>query len=284
MLSGPGVSMRLAKTLALLLALLPALASAWNASGHAAVAAIAESQLTQHSVLEIKLLLANDLDRHEKPSRRIRLTEIASWADEIRDEATKTDPAAFRGWHVRHNMVCSDTLGECKDGHCVDQLIIHYAAVLADHSQLQRTRNEALKWMVHLVGDLHMPLHSGVNLNGGGARVDMVGQILAPAESTLHKVWDGPLLDHALAGWERQPGMGSSAPMALDAPTQWMRESRDVALHEVYQPLAGFRCDARLAEPIRVDAAYRARSVPVIRQQIERAGLRLAQLLNTSLR
>lgn len=276
--------MRLFRVFVLLLALLPALAQAWNAAGHAAVAAIAESQLTPQAAAEVTRLLANDLDRHGKPSKRTQLTEIASWPDEIRDEAAKTDPAAFRGWHVRSNSVCRDTLGPCKDGHCVDQLIIYYAGVLADRSQSERARNEALKWVVHLVGDLHMPLHSGVNLNGGGARVDMVGLFLPSSEATLHKIWDGPLLDHALAGWVRQPVEVPSASLAADAPTQWMRESRDVALREVYQPLAGFRCDVKLAEPIRIDEAYRARSVPVIRQQIERAGLRLAQLLNASLR
>jgi hypothetical protein len=68
-----------------------------------------------------------------------------------------------------------------------------------------------------------------------------------------------------------------------DAPTRWMLETRDVALHEVYEPLSGFSCEAKLPEPIRIDAAYQQRSVAVVRHQIEMAGLRLAQLLNESL-
>jgi hypothetical protein len=54
-------------------------------------------------------------------------------------------------------------------------------------------------------------------------------------------------------------------------------------LREVCQPLAGFTCAARLPQPLALDAAYQQRSVAVVRQQIERAGLRLAQLLNEQL-
>ncbi len=275
--------MRTLRQLAGLLILLPLPALAWNAAGHAAVAAIATPLLTPQASAQVRALLAGDLDRHGQPSGRTQLTEIASWPDEIRDEAVKTDPAAFRGWHVRANPVCADTLGACPDGHCVDQLIIRQAAILADRTQPLRARNEALKWVVHLVGDLHMPLHSGVNANGGGVRVELAGY-RRPERLSLHEAWDGPLLEHALAGWERQPRPAARLPLTPDAPTHWMLETRALALSAVYQPLPGFSCDARLASPIRLDEAYREASVAVIRQQIERAGLRLAALLNERLR
>jgi S1/P1 Nuclease len=69
-------------------------------------------------------------------------------------------------------------------------------------------------------------------------------------------------------------------PLDKDAPTQWMIEARDVSLHEVYEPLQGFSCNTKLPAPLKLDTTYQARSIPVVRQQIERAGLRLAQLLN----
>lgn len=62
-----------------------------------------------------------------------------------------------------------------------------------------------------------------------------------------------------------------------------MRETREVALRAAYQPLPGFVCNIRLPEPFVLDAAYQQHSVAVVRQQIERAGLRLAQLLNETL-
>ncbi|HEX5127671.1 MAG TPA: S1/P1 nuclease, partial [Rhodocyclaceae bacterium] len=146
------------------LLLSPNIASAWGRKGHAAIAALAEKNLTPAAEAQVHELLKNDLDRYGKPSGRTKLSQVASWADEIR-EIEPTD--IYKGWHTRSNQVCSATLGPCKDGHCVDQNIIRYADVLKDRGQSPRARNEALKWVVHLVGDLHQPLHSGVNGHGG---------------------------------------------------------------------------------------------------------------------
>lgn len=257
-------------------------AGAWNARGHAAIAALAEAGLNDAARAQVQALLAQDLDRFGRPSGRRTLAAVASWPDEIRAEAARRDPEAYRGWHVRANPVCGERLGRCPQGHCVDQLIIHHTAVLRDHTQPLRQRNEALKWVVHLVGDLHQPLHSGVNPNGGRARVELVGAT-PPADASLHAVWDGALLDAALAGWQPRTPAADTAALALDAPTGWMLETRDVALTQVYQPLNGFACGIRLAEPLRLDADYQRASVPVIRQQIERAARRLTQLLHQAL-
>ena len=252
---------------------------AWGGRGHAAVGALAEANLSPAALAQVQVLLHDDLDRYEQASGRKTLASVASWADEIRDLATRTDSKAFRGWHVRANSVCGDALGACREGHCVDQLIISYARILKDTQQPLRARNEALKWIVHLVGDLHMPLHSGINSNGGGAKVILEG-VEIKGDATLHGVWDSELANAALKGWKSSAVLGVVSPLADDAPTQWMLETRELALHEVYEPLSGFVCKAKLAEPVVLDSAYQLRSVPVVRQQIERAGLRLAQLLN----
>lgn len=265
-----------------LLAAGPLSAWGWGSKGHAAIAELAEANLSAEALSQVHELLQDDLDRYEKPSGRKNLAAVASWPDEIRVEALKTDPKAYKGWHVRGNQVCSSKLGECRDGNCVDQLIIHYVKVLHDRKQDHRARNEALKWVVHLVGDMHQPLHSGINRNGGGARVLMDGVELKPG-TTLHMVWDNQLANAALKGWKSEARLAETKPLSEDAPTQWMIETRDVALHDVYEPLPGFNCTDKLPEPIVLDAAYQQRSVAVVRQQIERAGLRLAQLLNQTL-
>ena len=257
-------------------------ARAWGRHGHAAVATLAEANLTPAARAQVQLLLVDDLDRLEQPSGRKTLAAVASWPDEIRDEAQKADRKAYKGWHSRANQVCSDELGACRDGHCVDQLIISFAAILGDRNQPARTRNEALKWVVHLVGDLHQPLHSGIDRNRGAAKVVMSGVALDP-DATLHTVWDTELANVALRDWKATAALGETRPLPADAPTRWMIETREVALREVYQPLAGFTCAARLPQPLALDAAYQQRSVAVVRQQIERAGLRLAQLLNEQL-
>jgi hypothetical protein len=271
--------------LALGIFLAPASAWAWGAKGHAAVASLAEANLRPEVQVQVQALLVDDLDRFGRLSARKTLAAVASWPDEIRSEAVKTDPDAYKGWHVRGNQICSDRLGRCPDGHCVDQLIIHYAKVLGDHTQSHRARNEALKWVVHLVGDLHQPLHSGINPNGGSARAVLEGVEPKPGELlTLHSAWDNELAVAALKGWHSTAVLSpDQPPLQENAPTQWMIETRGVALRDAYSTLPGFQCAGKLSEPIILDEAYQQHSIEVVRQQIERAGLRLAQLLNETL-
>jgi hypothetical protein len=261
----------------LCLSLYPATGAAWGRKGHAAVAALAESRLTPQAQQEVHELLTGDLNRDGKPSGRTTLAAIASWPDEIRDIA----PAkAFKGWHTRANPVCdAAVLGACIDGHCVDQLIIAYGAVLKDRSQSHRERNEALKWVVHLVGDLHQPLHSGVGIDGGAVRVTVEGVDLK-AGATLHSLWDNEIGNLAVAAGPLRALPFEAGALPADAPTQWMREARDVARKSVYGPIAGFACGQRLAMPVQLDAVYVQQSAVVARAQMERAGARLAQLLN----
>ena len=265
--------------LLLCLWLFPQPSSAWGRKGHAAIAVLAESQLTPQAQAQVRELLAGDLDRDGKPSARTTLAAIASWPDEIRDIA----PAkAFKGWHSRANPVCDAALGACRDGHCVDQLIVAYAAVLRDRSQPLRERNEALKWVVHLVGDLHQPLHSGVSIDGGNVRVVVDGFDARPG-TTLHALWDNEIGNLAVAAGPLQTVAIDTGAAAADAPTQWTREARDVARRSVYEPIAGFACGQRLAAPVPLDRAYVRQAVVVAREQMARAGTRLARLLNERL-
>ena len=257
-------------------------ALAWGHAGHAAVGALADANLTPVARAEVQELLASDLDRRGKPSGRKTLAGVASWADQVRADAWKTDPAAMKGWHTRGNQVCGSQLKDCPDGACVDQMIIHFAAILGDRSQPLRARNEALKFVVHLVGDLHQPMHSGVNINSGPARAVLAGLDPRP-DATLHMLWDTDLAEAALRDWKPTAKLGETRPLPPDAPTQWMIEAREVSLQSVYKPLAEFTCAAKLQEPIVLDQAYQQQSVPVVRRQIERAGLRLAQLINETL-
>ncbi len=270
--------MRRSITLLLLCAAIPATTWAWGGRGHKAVAHIATAHLTPQALAQVSELLRGDLDRDLKPSGRSTLAEISSWPDEIREIAPDD---AYKGWHSRANPVCSEALAPCPDGHCVDQLILHYAAVLKDDQQGHRERNEALKWVVHLVGDLHMPMHSGVH--GKAPETTLEGRVVKEG-STLHNVWDGVLANAALAQGEINAAYDTPAPLATDAPTQWMLEARQIARRFVYEPLPEFSCARKLPRTLQLDRAYQKQSAPVIREQIRKAGLRLAQLLNETLR
>jgi len=261
----------------LLLASQPALA--WNRKGHATVAALAEANLTPAALAQVKVLLKDDLDANEQASGRTTLAQIASWADEVREVV----PLRFKVAHTRGNSVCTDKPGACKNGNCVDQQIRDYLRTLKTPNVTQRERNEALKFVVHLVGDMHMPLHSGNNSDGSGSfPASLEGKEVKPG-ITLHNMWDGALLDAALKGYKITAKLDGSEKLQAEAIDQWMQESRQLSRKHVYDPLPGFACGIAFKEPVVLDKAYQAQSVPVIRLQIERAGLRLAQLLNETL-
>jgi len=271
--------MRWIAVVSILLSLLPAPAMAWGRKGHAAVAALAESNLNPAALAQVRELLADDLDRNNKPSNRKTLASVASWADEIRDIAP---PEMYRSWHIRANQVCSDKLGACTDGHCVDQLIIKYAGVLRDRNQPPRARNEALKWVVHLVGDLHQPLHSGVNIDKGNIPAGIADTTTRPG-TTFHSLWDTDIAELALKSGPLQGHLSDNTPLPADAPTDWMKEARDVARRSAYETLPGFSCNAHLQTPLIVDDTYMQQAAVTARTQMENAGLRLAHLLNDTL-
>ncbi|HWQ09380.1 MAG TPA: S1/P1 nuclease [Holophaga sp.] len=248
---------------------------AWSRLGHAEVAHIAEARLDPPVLAEVKMLLRNDLDATGVPSGRKTLADVASWPDEIRDLAPDR---AYQGWHGRANPVCGGGLAPCPDGHCVDELIEHYGAILQNRGNPLRERNEALKWVVHLTGDLHQPLHSGVAKDHGKAPVHSIrGKALKPG-TTLHNVWDNQLAKIALAGW-RCPDQPEGVE-AGGSPRQWMLESRAVSRHHVYEPIPGFDCRKALPQALDLDDAYVQQAISAIRLQIGRAGLRLAARLN----
>ena len=260
------------------LILLHSSAWAWGRQGHAVIADIATANLTPNARSQVSTLLKDDLDRNLAPSGRTTLAEISSWPDEIRDMAPKD---AYKGWHTRSNPVCSTKPGTCEGGKCVDQNIIEYAKILKDAKQPHRDRNEALKWVVHLVGDLHTPMHSGVH--GKDIEVTIEGMTLKKP-ATLHQAWDGPLSTLAIKRGPLTSQLTDTAPLEPDAPTQWMQETRLVARQHVFDPLPGFSCNDKLAGPIVLDKAYQEQAIPAIREQLVKAGLRLARLLNESLR
>ncbi len=262
--------------LASLLALSPS-ALAWNKKGHATIAAIAEASLTPAAKAKVQALLRDDLGAFNQLSGRTSLADIASWPDEIR----KVDmERKYAGWHTRSNPVCQNKLGVCWFGRCVDRNLQRYAAALKDERAPHRERNEALKWIVHLVGDLHTPLHSGSNYDGTGKIPATMAGGQKSRDASLHALWDHELLTTAMKEHPISAKLTTTEKLAPDAITQWMLETRDISRKHVYEPLPGFVCGTPFPGPVVLDLAYQRQAFPVIRLQIERAGLRLAQLLN----
>ncbi|MBV8156427.1 MAG: S1/P1 nuclease, partial [Dyella sp.] len=165
------------------LALAPG-AHAWGQLGHSVVADLAQRHLSPAAEAEVERLLA--------PENTKSLADIASWPDEIRNQRKETGP-----WHYVDIPLTEskyDPERDCPKGDCVIDAINRFRTVLADPYKSPLERREALKFLVHFVGDLQMPLHGAENAGDHGGNkvlVNYFGQTMASNKYplNLHTVW-----------------------------------------------------------------------------------------------
>ncbi|WP_267222233.1 S1/P1 nuclease [Dyella silvae] len=265
-------SLRRSMTVALLgLALTPAV-QAWGALGHSIVADLAQRHLSPTAEAEVERLLA--------PEHTKSLADIASWADEIRN-----DPAQNALWKQTRALHYVDfTAGDCsytpprdcKDGQCVVAGIDHYVQVLGDKTQPDAKRLEALKFVVHFIGDEHQPLHGGSRDDKGGNAYQVQ---FNDKGTNLHSVWDsGMLKTHGLEWKPYADELEARGPVTLPAPippfdnayAQWAEESCVVS-RDIYP------------NGHNIDQAYVDKELPVAELRLREAGRRLAEVLNLAL-
>jgi S1/P1 Nuclease len=281
-------------TAALLLALAAwpaACAWAWGPQGHRTVGAIADRLLDPAARARVAQLLEHDLDKFGNPSGRTTLESVSVWADEIRDT-----PASQPRWHYDNVPVCGTAAKAhyCPDGQCNSVQLERLIGVLADTRSTARERNEALKWVVHLVADIHQPLHAADNADRGGndVQVALVG-VRTRGRESLHGAWDNALVSVALNTRAHQRPPADVAALADEArrllsgagqgsPESWALESNHLARTVAYA-FPGFACGRVPPEVVLLDASYQQRAAAVVRQQLLLAGARLAVLLNSTL-
>ena len=240
----------------------PHSAFAWGHVGHAVVADIAQAHLTPAATVTINRLLATD-GAH-------RLSDISSWADEVKGEDLPNRPA-----HTIRLPLAGDPTPPhpCPSHFCADDGITFWSAVLADPNRSDRDRETALKYIVHLVGDLQQPLHD-VDATGSDLKVVFEGK-----ETQLHKVWDDGILE-SNAG--KDPSRIAIELMQSEAdvpsggdPADWAEEGRLIAQTKIYKTIS-----PHTANEITLPPGYAREMWPVVKLRLTEGGLRLARLLN----
>ncbi len=269
----------------LLITLLPAPAYAWWDFGHRTGASIAWAKVKPETRTAIRRLLAVEA-QVETPTCPLKTIEDASvWADCIKGLGPRFDYAFT--WHYQNVDICKpfDLTASCKDGHCVSKQIERNARLLADRTVPQRERLMAFAFLVHFVGDLHMPLHAGDRTDRGGNDVK-AAYGLVEGRINLHLMWDGYLAERAITTPPAGPrGLLSEAThnMADGSVADWSRESWDVARDVAYTTALGGDPCAPVPPRARLSDETIAALVPGVRRQVLRGGLRLARLLNEAL-
>jgi hypothetical protein len=235
--------------------------------------------------------LADDVDRWGEPSGRRTLEAVSVWADELSGTAQ-----ARPRWHYDNEPVCGrvelDVI--CRDGECASVQLQRLIGVLADPQATLRARNEALKWVVHLVGDLHQPLHAADNADRGGNQVAVVVTgVRTRGHETLHRAWDNDFVRLALESSSRQQPPADLSALVHEAqgllreagvgdPDQWRSESNHLARNVAYR-YRGFACGVLPRSDIVLDQAYVTQAKALTRERLLLAGARLAGVLNRSL-
>ena len=259
------------------------------------VGVIADKYLTPEARRQVLALLKYDRLADGEPSYRRTLGEIAYWADEIKDRPWGKRRGA---WHFDDIPVCgaADASQYCRKGACASAQITRHLDMLADERELLRRKNEALKWVVHLVGDIHQPLHTATHGDRGGntVQVSFFGERDNPPYGTinLHTIWDIHMVRRLIRdrGGEDaivSPGISDAEKAAYEhgSISEWVNEGHAIATAVVYQALpVPFSCSARIGGVLTIDSEYYLKAVPVIESQIRKAGIRLARVLNQVLK
>jgi hypothetical protein len=264
---------------------------AWGPQGHRTVGAIAERLLSPTAHEMVLKLLADDRDKFGNPSGRSTLESVSVWADEIRGT-----PADHPSWHYDDVPVCGSEpkARYCPGRQCNSEQLKRLIGVLADPGAATRERNEALKWVVHLVGDIHQPLHAADNGDRGGNDVQVaLAGVATRGRENLHRAWDTELVQLALHARNRQqvPAdvealAGEARSLVVEAgqgsPDSWASESNNLARNIAYH-FAGFVCQGVPQGIVVLDAAYQRDAEAIVRERVLLAGARLATLLNETL-
>ena len=272
--------------LALLLAASPA--AAWWEYGHYTVARIAERRVHDSTRRAIQRLIAQSrlLETPTCPIRNI--ADASYWPDCVKGLGERFSYSS--PWHYQNVDICKpfDLKAPCRDGNCVSAQIDRNAKLLADKTLPARERVMALAFLIHFVGDLHMPLHAGDKGDLGGNRFRASYGVIKGRN--LHSIWDGYLADRGISD---PPGNAAGiltgfspdqlAAMSAGTTEDWSREGWEAARQFAYGSVMADPCGPVPAtEPV-IDEATTRRLVPVIRQQVAKGGVRLARLLDEAL-
>ncbi len=267
-----GLAMSRVLAIAGLMALLPGRALAWGTEGHQIVATLAQAHLTPAAAAAVHELLGAET-----------MADVALWADAIKASARPET----RPWHyvlIPDKSPAFDDQRDCAGRNCVVDKIVDFEAVLKDPRTKREQGVEALKFLIHYVADLHQPIHCedrGDNLSHGLA-------VTYPklGRTDFHVVWDTGVVQTDMAARGARDvatyaaildaqSTASRAAWSVGTPADWATESHHVA-QKIY---------AELGRPapgttLNLTAAYGIEHSAVLEGQLERAGVRLAAILN----
>jgi len=246
-------------------------ARAWGPRGHRVAARIAQERLTPKARTAV----------HDLLNRGDTLVDIAGWADGDGHDAVPGSAP----WHYVNVPLTArryDSRYDSERG-CVVSKIHHFRKVLTDPKAPRRDRQRALLFLVHLVEDVHQPLHVGDNDDRGGNRTQLQFE---GRGTNLHKLWDSDLINAARGGdngWHERISPlltpDNVAAWSKGDVELWADESlQDAKKAYAFPPLS----QRSIPSGTIIGNDYVAFATPIIAQRLAQAGVRLANELNAA--
>lgn len=277
----------------LTLFLKPHAALGWGQDGHRITAEIAERNLTPGALAGIREILGDET-----------LAEISTWADDIRSDGSWDFAKPWHYISIDDDESWDDYERVPEEEGDILLILERLESFLRDKgaetftltglagrsgsslkatNEKEVTRREVLAFYVHFVADLHQPLHVGRCDDQGGNRiqVEWFGK-----EETLHRVWDEDLVESANLSYTEfstflnrlteEEKTEASAGSYLD----WAKEGK--AIRDQVYDFGAQRSSYYLnvVEPPTLSYDYRSKTLPIVRDRLQKGGLRLASLLN----
>ncbi len=232
----------------------------WGKTGHRVTGEIASQHLTNRARKAIFKLLDGQS-----------LAIVSTYADEIKSDRQYKK---YSPWHYV-NFSFDKKYGEEQPNEHGDLVkgIEKCVAVLKDPKAAKKDKAFYLKMLVHFIGDLHQPLHVGRGEDKGGNTIQVRW---FNKGSNLHKVWDSEMIDSygmsytELANNKAVLSKEEIRKIERGSVLDWVNESQNLA-KEVYKT-------ANVGEKLRYRYSYV--NFPIVREQLQKGGIRLAKVLN----
>ncbi|CAF0878055.1 unnamed protein product [Adineta steineri] len=276
--------------------------NSWGPTGHSLVAKIAQSMLTSDS----KKFIQDHLPWYTNGD----LSMLASWPDTIL--YPDTNPVDYLNWQWSLRLhfvntpdwICNyDRNRDCdwsNEQRCVDGSIQNYTERLANTKQDSIQRQEALKFLVHFIGDIHQPLHAGFSSDKGG---NLIKGRFFDNTTNLHSIWDTLMIERRISldfqsdsnkyynylldimhtiyvrnisQWSKCPSTDESKYLACS--TAWINEGVALNCAFVYrdeqdQPFS-------ISQQFQLGQTYYNTRIGIVEERLLQSGVRLAAVIN----
>jgi S1/P1 Nuclease len=238
----------------------------WGVTGHRTIGRIAANHLSPQASAAVRELLGSET-----------LAEASTWPDEVRSQPEYKHTGS---WHyINLPLGLSEAefektvKGMTQEN--VYSALLQQEQILGSTTPTKEQKIEALKFIVHFIGDLHQPMHVSREEDKGGNTIQVN---YSGVGTNLHALWDSKLLDHL--GLDDQQLADKVDHVTADQITAWQNDPLIKWIWESYVISSKLYAEIDAMNGRSIDDSYYQAHIQIVQQRIEMAGVRLAGVLN----